>query len=91
MVSVQSYPSRIPRRVWEAPGMVSAQFEHFPHGADIGIRGIGASRPAAFAQAAAALDRARDRSAPRWTPRTAVAIEFVAPSDRPLLYDWLNR
>ena len=30
-------------------------WEHFPHGADIGVRGIGATRSEAFEQAARAL------------------------------------
>ena len=30
-------------------------WEHFPHGADIGVRGIGATRSQAFEQAARAL------------------------------------
>lgn len=30
-----------------------ARCEHFPHGADIGVRGLGATRAEAFAQAAA--------------------------------------
>ncbi len=70
--------------------MVSAQFEHFPHGADIGIRGIGASKAEAFAQAALALTAlVTDPAAVE--PRTAVAFEFAAPSDLLLLNDWLNR
>ncbi|HYA17301.1 MAG TPA: archease, partial [Bryobacteraceae bacterium] len=33
----------------------SGRWEHFAHGADIGIRGIGATREEAFRQAATAL------------------------------------
>jgi SHS2 domain-containing protein len=33
----------------------SSRWEHFPHGADIGVRGVGETRAAAFAQAALAL------------------------------------
>jgi len=35
--------------------MISDGWEHFPHEADIGVRGIGATREAAFEQAALAL------------------------------------
>lgn len=35
--------------------MSSGRWEHFPHEADMGVRGIGASREAAFEQAALAL------------------------------------
>lgn len=63
--------------------------EHFAHGADIGIRGIGASREAAFEQAAIALSEiVTQRHAIE--PKTAVAIECKAPSDALLLVDWLN-
>lgn len=33
----------------------NARYEHFPHGADIGVRGVGASPAEAFEQAALAL------------------------------------
>ncbi len=35
--------------------MQLARWEHFPHGADIGVRGFGATREQAFEQAAVAL------------------------------------
>jgi tRNA nucleotidyltransferase (CCA-adding enzyme) len=69
--------------------MVTQRWEHFPHGADVGIRGIGASREAAFEQAALALtavvtDPERVRS------QEKVEISCEAPDDELLLVDWLN-
>lgn len=64
-------------------------WEHFEHGADIGIRGTGPTRDAAFEQAALALtavltDPAGVRAA------TAVGLACEAPDDELLLVDWLN-
>lgn len=66
-----------------------AGWEHFPHDADIGIRGWGPSREAAFAQAGLALtaivtDPASVHAAER------VEIHCTAPDDEVLLMDWLN-
>jgi len=65
------------------------RWEHFRHGADVGVRGIGASRNEAFEQIALALtavvaDPANVRS------DAAVNIECRAPDDELLLVDWLN-
>jgi SHS2 domain-containing protein len=65
------------------------RWEHFPHAADIGIRGIGATREEAFEQAALALtavvtDPANVRQ------RTAVHVEREAADQELLLIDWLN-
>lgn len=64
-------------------------WEHFPHGADIGVRGIGGTRDEAFEQAALALtgvvvDPGQVAAAQR------VAIRCEAPDDELLLADWLN-
>lgn len=68
---------------------VLARAEHFEHGADIGIRGIGPSREAAFEQAAAALsDIVTERR--KINPRISVVIECEAPDVALLLVDWLN-
>lgn len=66
-----------------------ARFEHFVHGADIGVRGIGATPEEAFAEAALALTAVMvdpDRVA----PREAVPIACSAPDRETLLVDWLN-
>jgi len=68
---------------------VEARWEHFEHGADIGVRGIGPDIASAFEQAALALtavmvDPADVRAA------EAVDIACEAPSDERLLVEWLN-
>ena len=68
---------------------VGPHAELFPHGADIGVRGIGQTREAAFEQAALALATAVTDPG-RVAPRDAVAIDCEAPDDRFLLLDWLN-
>lgn len=69
---------------------VAAAAEHFPHGADIGVRGIGRSKEEAFEQAALALAEIITEPA-RIAAREAVEIDCAAPSDGLLLVDWLNR
>jgi len=64
-------------------------WEHFAHGADIGVRGRGPTREAAFAEAARALTAiVADPDAVR--PLEGVAITCQAPDDEILLVDWLN-
>ncbi len=64
-------------------------WEHFAHGADIGIRGRGASREQAFAEAARALT-AVVTDVDTVAPRIPVAIRCRAPDDELLLVEWLN-
>jgi tRNA nucleotidyltransferase (CCA-adding enzyme) len=68
---------------------VHRRWEHFEHGADIGVRGIGATKAEAFEQAALAL------TAVITDPQSVAAIESVhiaceAPDDELLLAAWLN-
>ena len=64
-------------------------WEHFPHGADIGIAGSGATLAEAFRQAAIALTAAvTDPAGVR--AASDVSIECRAPSDEFLLVEWLN-
>ena len=64
-------------------------WEHFPHGADVGVRGIGATREDAFAQAALALTAVlTDPANVVW--RAAVEVRCEAPDDELLFVDWLN-
>jgi len=66
-----------------------ANWEHFEHGADIGVRGCGATLAAAFAQAACALTAVvTDPDAV--SARQAIEIQCAAPDDELLLVDWLN-
>jgi tRNA nucleotidyltransferase (CCA-adding enzyme) len=67
----------------------TAGYEHFPHGADVGLRGYGPTRAAAFEQAALALTAAITDPA-RIEPREPVAIRCSAPDDEMLLVEWLN-
>jgi hypothetical protein len=64
--------------------------EHFSHGADVGVRGIGRNKDQAFEQAALALSQIVT-DVERVIPREAIAIECMAPSDGLLPADWLNR
>ena len=66
-----------------------AAWEHFEHGADIGVRGIGATLAEAFEQAALALTAVLTDPA-GVIPRTSVGIRCAAPDDEVLLVDWLN-
>jgi tRNA nucleotidyltransferase (CCA-adding enzyme) len=69
--------------------MAEARWEHFPHEADIGVRGIGPSLEDAFCQAALALTAAiTDPDLVAAT--TPVAIDTTADDVEDLLYDWLN-
>jgi SHS2 domain-containing protein len=69
--------------------MTRDHWEHFAHGADIGIRGIGHSRAGAFAQAALAMTSAVT-DPKEVAPREAVHVRCAAPDDELLLVDWLN-
>ena len=64
-------------------------YEHFRHGADVGVRGIGASRDEAFAQAALALTAVVTDPA-NVRPDRPVKINCETSDDELLLVDWLN-
>jgi SHS2 domain-containing protein len=66
-----------------------ARWEHFEHGADIGIRGYGASPAQAFEQAALALT-AVIADAGNIEETTHVEIACEADDLEDLLMDWLN-
>ena len=68
---------------------MTAHWEHFPHEADVGVRGIGATPEQAFEQAALAMTAVIADPA-TITPTQAVAIEAEAPDMELLLVDWLN-
>jgi tRNA nucleotidyltransferase (CCA-adding enzyme) len=68
---------------------VQTRWEHFEHGADVGVRGFGATKAEAFEQAALALTAAvADPTTVRPLERVALACE--APDDELLLAEWLN-
>lgn len=64
-------------------------WEHFHHGADIGIRGFGATLPQAFEQAALALTAIVTPPA-GVQPLLAVEIRCDGGNDEFLLLDWIN-
>jgi SHS2 domain-containing protein len=67
----------------------AARWEHFPHQADVGVRGIGPTREIAFEQAAMALMAAIcDPNSVQ--PRERIEIECADDDDELLLVDWLN-
>jgi SHS2 domain-containing protein len=68
---------------------VEPHAELFPHGADVGVRGIGPSLASAFEQAALALTSAVTDPA-GVAPRGRIAVTCEAPDDAYLLIDWLN-
>ena len=65
------------------------RWEHFPHEADVGVRGRGATLAEAFEQAALAMTAAIT-DPERVAAREAVDIACEAPDDELLLVDWLN-
>jgi len=69
--------------------MTGKHWEHFPHEADMGVRGIGNSKEEAFEQAALAM------TAVITDPAKVIAVDPIeltcrAPDDELLLVDWLN-
>jgi len=68
---------------------VTPHWEHFPHGADIGVCGIGATKEDAFAQAALAVTAVVTDPA-TVTAEKMVPITCEAPDDELLFVDWLN-
>lgn len=68
---------------------VTARWEHFPHDADIGVRGLGATLEQAFEQAALALTAVITDLA-IVAPREMIQLACMAPNAELLLADWLN-
>ena len=70
-------------------GVSVSRWEHFDHGADVGVRGIGRTREAAFEQLALALTAVvTDPTSVRLT--MIVAIRCEAGDDESLAVEWLN-
>jgi SHS2 domain-containing protein len=66
-----------------------ARWEHYEHGADVGVRGLGATKAEAFEQAAIAMTGAiTDAASVR--PLEQVSVTCEAPDDELLLAEWLN-
>lgn len=64
-------------------------WEHFEHGADVGVRGFGTTKSGAFEQAALAL-MAVIAEPGSVAPRDSVEIACKAADDELLLVAWLN-
>lgn len=69
--------------------MTAGRWEHYPHEADMGIRGIGDTKEAAFAMTAMALT-AIITDPENVLDKIPVTISCDAPDDELLLVDWLN-
>lgn len=69
--------------------METKHWQHFPHDADIGVRGVGRSKEEAFEQAALALT-AVITDPVGVAASDVVEISCEAPDDELLLVDWLN-
>jgi protein archease len=67
---------------------VHARWEHFPHDADVGVRGFGATAAEAFEQAAHALTAVITDAEVR--PQVSVEVTCEAPELELLLVEWLN-
>jgi len=65
-----------------------ARWEHFPHAADVGVRGFGATPAEAFEQGALALTAIVTHAAVE--PREAVQVKCQAPDLEILFAEWLN-
>ena len=64
-------------------------WEHFPHQADVGVRGLGETLEQAFEQAALAMTAAIT-DLDTVIPREALKISCSAPNVELLLAEWLN-
>ena len=66
----------------------TARWEHFPHDADVGVRGFGPSAAEAFEQAAQAVTAIVTQV--EIEPKTQVAVTCEAPDLELLFVEWLN-
>jgi len=69
--------------------MATDHWEHFPHEADMGVRGMGTTLEQAFEQAALALT-AVVTDLTDVAPRKMIQLSCEAPDVELLLVDWLN-
>jgi protein archease len=70
------------------PAAATARWEQFPHGADVGVRGWGATAAQAFEQGALALTAVVTEAAVK--PQTRVDVKCEAPDLELLFVEWLN-
>jgi len=67
---------------------IDARWEHFPHDADVGVKGFGATPAEAFEQAAQALTAVVTHADVRPTAR--VEVDCEGPDLEILFVEWLN-
>jgi len=65
-----------------------ARWEHFPHDADVGVRGFGTTAAEAFEQAAQALTAVVTQT--QVEPKVQVEVTCEAPDLELLFVEWLN-
>jgi len=82
-------PEKLINIIFSAPDKEKKSWEHFPHQADIGIRGIGKTKEEAFEQAAVALT-AVITDPKKVTPSTEIKIACSDTDDELLFVDWIN-
>ena len=70
------------------PAEQRREWEHFPHDADVGVRGWGATPAEAFEQAACALMAVVTQA--EVDPKIAVRLKCEAPDLELLFVEWLN-
>jgi SHS2 domain-containing protein len=75
-------------RVIALPTVNRAGWEHFPHDADVGVRGFGATPAQAFEQAALALTAVVTRA--QVEPLNPIGVKCKASDLELLFVDWLN-
>lgn len=71
-----------------APATNVARWEHFPHAADVGVRGFGRTAAEAFEQAALALTAVITHA--EVAPKVQVEVSCEAPDLELLFVEWLN-
>jgi tRNA nucleotidyltransferase (CCA-adding enzyme) len=71
-----------------AASVAKAGWEHFPHEADVGVRGFGATAAEAFEQGALALTAVVTRT--EVEPKIRVEVSCEAPDLELLFVEWLN-
>jgi SHS2 domain-containing protein len=71
-----------------ASGAGKARWEHFPHDADVGVRGFGATAAEAFEQAAQALTAVVTQT--HVEPKVQVEVTCEARDLELLFVEWLN-
>ncbi len=70
------------------PAAANTGWEHFPHDADVGVRGFGPTPAAAFEQAARALTAVVTHA--EVEPSASIEVRCEAPDLELLFVEWLN-